>query len=101
MAELYSWLAVQHPGLRTYKAFREKAQELAHADREHRAFYKLLSNMVEPFIDTYNGEALPTKLADETFRRVLNVVQDAENAITLSPEIEMGALNEIASVRLV
>ena len=101
MAVLYSWLAVQHPGLRTYKAFRAKAQELARADREHRAFYKLLSNMVEPFIDTYNGEVLPTKLAEETFRRLLNVVQNAENAITLSPEVEMGAMNEIASVKLI
>jgi hypothetical protein len=57
--------------------------------------------MVEPFIDTYNGEVLPTKLAEETFRRLLNVVQNAENAITLSPEVEMGAMNEIASVKLI
>lgn len=101
MAELYSWLADQHPGLRTYKAFRVKAQELARTDREHGAFYKLLSNMVEPFIDTYSGEILPTELAEETFCRLLHVVQNAENAIKLSPEIEMGAMNEIASIRLI
>jgi hypothetical protein len=101
VSELHSWLAAQHPGLRTYKAFREKAQQLACADKEHRAFYKLLSTMVDPFIDTYNGEALPTELAERTFRRLLNVVQDAENAITLSPEVRMGALNEIASVELI
>ncbi len=101
MSELHSWLAAQHPGLRTYKAFREKAQQLACADKERRAFYKLLSTMVDPFIDTYNGEALPTELAEKTFRRLLNVVENAENAIALSPEVRMGALNEIASVELI
>ncbi len=101
MSELHSWLAAQHPGLRTYKAFKERASALAAADQEHRAFYKLLSTMVDPFIDTYNGEALPTELAEATFRRLLNVVEDAETKIALSPDIRMSALNEIASVEFV
>lgn len=101
MSELHNWLAAQHPGLRTYKAFKERASALAAADQEHRAFYKLLSTMVEPFIDTYNGEALPTELAEATFRRLLTVVEDAENKIMLAPEIKMSALNDLASVELV
>ena len=101
MPELHSWLATQHPGLRTYKAFKERADRLACSDRERRAFYKLLSTMVEPFIDTYNGEALPTELAEATYRRLLAVVQNAENAIALSPDARICTLNEIAAVELV
>jgi hypothetical protein len=101
VSELHSWLARQHPGLRTYKAFKERTSALAAMDQEHRAFYKLLSTMVEPFIDTYNGEALPTELAEQTFRRLLSVVEDAEVKITLAPDIRMNALNELASIELV
>lgn len=101
MSELHSWLAAQHPGLRTYKAFKERASALAATDQEHRAFYKLLSTMVEPFIDTYNGEALPTELAEVTFRRLLSVVEDAETKIALAPDIRMNALNNLASIELV
>lgn len=101
MSELHDWLAAQHPGLRTYKAFKERTSAMAVSDREHRAFYKLLSTMVDPFIDTYNGEALPSELAEVTFRRLLRVVEDAETKITLSPDIRMNALNEIASIELV
>jgi hypothetical protein len=101
VSELYDWLATQHPGLRTYKAFKERASALASSDHERRAFYKLLSTMVDPFIDTYYGEALPSELAAATFRRLLSVVEDAETKIALSPDIRMNALNEIASVDLV
>lgn len=101
MSELHSWLATQHPGLRTYKTFKTRADALASADQEHRAFYKLLSTMVDPFIDTYSAEALPTELAEATFRRLLNIVKEAEIRSSLSPDIRMKALNEIASVELV
>ena len=44
---------------------------------------------------------LPAGVAETTFQRLLSVVRDADNAITLAPDQQIDALNKIASVELV
>jgi hypothetical protein len=101
MTELHTWLSVQHPGLRTYKAFRQKTMQLARSDAEHRALYKLLSSIVDPYIDSYDEEPLPADLAETVFGRLLAIVRDAENSIVLAPMDQVKALNKIAAVELI
>jgi hypothetical protein len=101
MVELHSWLSHQHPGLRTYVALQQKTDALARSDAEHRAIYKLLSSIVDPFIESFDEEPLPAGVADATFHRLLELVRDAEDAITLAPAQQIDALNRIAAVELV
>ena len=101
MGELHDWLSRQHPGLGTYVALQQKISELARTDAEHRAVYKLLSSIIDPFITSFDEEPLPAVFAETTFRRLLDVVHDAENAISLAPDRQIDALNRIASVELV
>jgi hypothetical protein len=101
MVELHGWLSHQHPGLKTYVALQQKTNELARSDAEHRAVYRLLSSVIDPFIASFDEEPLPATLAESTFRRLLDVVRDADNAIVLAPEQQIDALNRIAAVELV
>ena len=101
MVELHSWLSGQHPGLKTYVALQQKTNELAQSDTEHRAVYKLLSSILDPFIASFDEEPLPAGVAETTFQRLLSVVRDADNAISLAPDQQIRVLNKIASVDLV
>src|SRR6202789_3767555 len=101
MVELHSWLSHQHPGLKTYVALRQKTNELAQADADHRAVYRLLSSILDPFIASFDEEPLPAGLAETTFHRLLAVVRDADNATPLPPDQQIDALNRIAAVDLI
>lgn len=101
MVELHSWLSHQHSGLRTYVTLQQMTNELARTDAEHRAVYKLLSSIIDPFIASFDEEPLPAGVAETTFQRLLAVVRDADNAISLAPDQQIDALNRIAAVDLV
>ena len=101
MVELHSWLSHQHSGLKTYVALQQKMNALAETDGEHRAVYRLLSSMLDPFIASFDEEPLPVGVAQSTFQRLLAVVRDAENAITLAPAQQIDAMNKIAAIDLV
>ena len=101
MVELHSWLSHQHSGLKTYVALQQKTNRLAETDGEHRAVYRLLSSMLDPFIASFDEEPLPAAVAESTFQRLLSVVRDAENAITLAPAQQIDAMNKIAAIDLV
>jgi len=57
--------------------------------------------MLDPFIASFDEEPLPVSVAESTYRRLLDVVLDAENAVTLAPDRQIDALNRIAAVQLV
>jgi hypothetical protein len=101
MVELHGWLSHQHPGLKTYVALQKKTNELAQSDADHRAVYKLLSSILDPFIASFDEEPLPAGVAETTFQRLLAVVRDADNSISLAPDQQIDALNKIAAVDLV
>jgi hypothetical protein len=101
MVELYRWLLHRHSGLRTYGALQKLTDELAKTETEHRAVYRLLSSILDPFIASFDEEPLPAGLAETTFHRLLAVVRDADNAIALDPDQQIGALNRMAAVDLI
>jgi hypothetical protein len=101
MSELPSWLSTQHHGLRTYRSLKQKLTRLARADPEHIALYKLLASMVDPYIDSFDEQPLPADVAGKVFGRVLNIVRDAEEAISLAPGDQVRVLNKVAAVELI
>ena len=60
MDELLSWLSQQHHGLRTFKSFEQKAENLIGEEPEHRALYRLLANIVGSYIEAFDEEPLPS-----------------------------------------
>jgi hypothetical protein len=101
MVELHNWLSHQHSGLRTYVALQKMTDELAETDAEHRAVYRLLSSILDPFIASFDEEPLPAGAAETAFQRLLAVVREADNAIALAPDRQIEALNRIAAVDLI
>ncbi|MGA7074519.1 hypothetical protein [Bradyrhizobium sp.] len=101
MVELHSWLSHQHSGLRTYVTLQQMTNELAETDADHRAVYRLLSSIIDPFIASFDEEPLPAGVAETTFQRLLAVVRDADNAVSLAPDQQIDVLNKIAAVDLV
>ena len=101
MVELHNWLSHQHSGLRTYVTLQQMTNELAETDADHRAVYRLLSSIIDPFIASFDEEPLPAGVAETTFQRLLAVVRDADNAVSLAPDQQIDALNKIAAVDLV
>src|ERR1700743_1452756 len=99
MVELHSWLSHQHSGLRTYVTLQQMTDELAETDAEHRAVYRLLSSILDPFIASFDEEPLPAGVAEATFQRLLAVARD--HAIALAPDQQIDALNRIAAVDLI
>jgi hypothetical protein len=75
--------------------------ELAETDAEHRAVYRLLSSILDPFIASFDEEPLPAGAAETAFQRLLAVVREADNAIALAPDRQIEALNRIAAVDLI
>ncbi|MEW6639742.1 MAG: hypothetical protein AB1586_04485 [Pseudomonadota bacterium] len=100
MGELHDWLTRQHPGLRTYKVFQQKALQLASAEPEHRACYRMLAALADGYIDSFDEEPLPVEVAQQAFERLLGVVSDAEQSIQAPPADQLATLNKIAAATL-
>jgi hypothetical protein len=101
MSELHSWLSTQHHGLRTYKSLKQKLTELTRTDPEHIALYRLLTSMIDPYIDSFDEQPLPVDVADKVYKRVLSIVREAEKSISLEPCDRVRALNNVAAVELI
>ncbi|HEY0329743.1 MAG TPA: hypothetical protein VGC77_11655 [Rhodopseudomonas sp.] len=100
MGELHDWLIDQHHGLRTYRAFHQKADQLAQRDSRHRALYRMLALIVTDYIDAYDDQPLPVDVAEAAFDRLLGVVSAAENSLQAPVADQIVTLNRIAEARL-
>jgi hypothetical protein len=101
MSELHNWLRTQHHGLRTYKSLKQKLTARASADPEHAALYRLLASLIDPYIESFDGEPLPVDIADQVFLRVLDIIRYAEDSVSRGPADQIQALNKVASVELI
>jgi hypothetical protein len=98
--EILNWLRPQHNGLRTYKAFQQKALQLARTDREHSAAFFLLASLVGRFIDHYDEEPLPAGVADQAFKQLVGLVEKTAQSLKSSAADQLRILNEIATTEL-
>jgi hypothetical protein len=101
MGELHDWLSRQHPGLKTFKAFRQQMIDRADADARHRALYRLLAGLIGEYISRYDGEPVPVDVAERSYQHLLALVADAEASLTAPAPQQIQALNAIAAATLV
>jgi hypothetical protein len=100
LSDLRDWLAGQHPGLRTYKSFREKALQLCATDAQHRALYRLLANLAGHYVATFDEEPLPVDVASHAYDVFLDLVEQGDRSIDASVEQQLATLNRIAVAEL-
>lgn len=100
MTELRDWLAAQHPGLRTYKQFRDKALALCTTDEQHRALYRLLANLAAQYVADFDEEPLPVDVAKRAYETFLSLVNEADATLGQSAERQLATLNRIAAAEL-
>lgn len=100
MTDLRNWLAGQHPGLRTYKSFRDKALELCATDEQHRALYRLLANLAAHYVAAFDEEPLPVDVAKHAYDTFLELVEEGDRSLGQSAERQLATLNKIAAAEL-
>jgi hypothetical protein len=101
VGELHDWLSRQHPGLKTFKAFRQQMIDRADTDTHHRALYRLLASLAGDYISRYDAEPVPVDVAEQSFRHLLALVADAEASLTAPAAQQIQALNALAAAKLV
>ncbi|WP_426532352.1 hypothetical protein [Bradyrhizobium sp. McL0615] len=74
MNDLHTWLSQQHHGLRTFRTFQQKLDDLGNGDPGQRAMCRLLTGIVGSYIDAFDEEPLPVAVADRAYRRLLDAV---------------------------
>jgi hypothetical protein len=74
MNDLYAWLSQQHHGLRTYRVFQQKLDDLSARDPHQRALCRLLGGIVGGYVENFDEEPLPVAVADRAHQRLLDLV---------------------------
>lgn len=74
MNDLHSWLSQQHHGLRTFKNFQQKLENLSAREPAQQGLYALLSRLVGSYIETYDEAPLPVAVADRAYGQLLDLV---------------------------
>ena len=100
MGTLSDWLAGQHPGLRTYKAFQEKALALSVSETAYRALYRLLADIAGRYVAAFDEKPVPVEVAKRAYETFLDLVKNAEQSIGASFERQVETLNKIAGAEL-
>ena len=74
MNNLHTWLSQQHHGLRTFRAFQQKLDDLGNGDPGQLALCRLLNGIVDSYVETFDEAPLPVAVADRAYQRLLDVV---------------------------
>jgi hypothetical protein len=100
LGALSDWLAGQHPGLRTFKTFQEKALQLSAAEADRRALYRLLAGVAGRYVEAFDEKPVPVDVAKRAYDKFLGLVEGAEQSINASCERQVETLNTIAGAEL-
>ena len=100
MGILSDWLAGQHPGLRTYKTFQEKALQLSVSEAKYRALYRLLADIAGRYVTAYDEKPLPVDVAKQAYEKFLALVKNAEQSIGAPFERQIETLNTVAGAEI-
>jgi hypothetical protein len=98
MNDLYIWLSQQHHGLRTFRAFQQKLDDVSKNDPEQRALCRLLSDIVGSYVDTFDEEPLPVAVADRAYGRLLDLVASLD--FNASADRRLADINRVAAYDL-
>jgi hypothetical protein len=95
MNDLSTWLANQHHGLRTFRAFEQKLHEIGSGDPGQRAICRLLSAVVGNHVDAYDEAPLPVAVADRAHRHLLELVSSID--FSAGTERRLADINRVAA----
>lgn len=98
MNDLYTWLSQQHHGLRTFRAFQQKLDEVSKHDPEQRALCRLLNTIVGSYVDTFDEEPLPVAVADRAYDRLLELTAGIDFGATA--DRRLADINRVAACDL-
>jgi hypothetical protein len=98
MNNLHNWLSQQHHGLRTFRAFQQKLDDLGDGDPGQRAMCRLLKNIVGSYIDAFDEDPLPVAVADHAYQRLLEMVASLD--FDGNAERRLADINRVAALDL-
>src|SRR3977135_2105930 len=95
MNDLHTWLSQQHHGLRTFRTFQQKLDDVSNSDPEQRALCRLLNAVVDSYVDTFDDAPLPVAVADLAYRRLLEMVASLD--FSASADRRLADINRVAA----
>jgi hypothetical protein len=98
MNDLHTWLSQQHHGLRTFRTFQQKLDDVSKSDPEQRALCRLLNTVVGSYVDTFDEELLPVAVADLAYCRLLELVAGLD--FSASADRRLPDINRVAACDL-
>ena len=98
MNDLSTWLSKQHHGLRTFRTFQQKLDEISTGDPEQRALCRLMNSVVGSYVDAYDEEPLPVAMADRAYDRLLELVSSVD--FDAGAERRLADINRVAACDL-
>src|SRR5258705_8053401 len=96
--DLHIWLSQQHHGLRTFRTFQQKLNEISKSDPEQRALCRLLNTIVGSYVDTYDEQPLPVAVADRAYQRLLDLMAGVD--FSASANRRLADINRVAACDL-
>jgi hypothetical protein len=97
MNDLHTWLSQQHHGLRTFRTFQQKLDDVCRDYPDQRALCRLLNTVVGSYVDTFDEEPLPVEVADRAYSRLLDV---ASLDFSASADRRLADANRVAALDL-
>jgi hypothetical protein len=98
MNNLHHWLSRQHHGLRTFRIFQQKLDDLSSGDPGQRAMCRLLKSIVGSYIDAFDEDPLPVAVADHAYQRLLDMVGSLD--FEGNPGRRLADINRVATLDL-
>ena len=98
MNDLHIWLSQQHHGLRTFRTFQQKLDDVSRHDPGQRALCRLLDSVVGSYVDTFDEEPLPVAVADRAYGRLLDLVASLD--FHASADRRLADINRVAACDL-
>ena len=98
MNNLHTWLSQQHHGLRTFRVFQQKLDDVSRGDPQQLALCRLLSTVVDSYVDTFDEEPLPVEVADRAYNRLLELVASLD--FNASADRRLADVNRVAACDL-
>ena len=74
MNDLHAWLSEQHHGLRTFRTFQQKLETIGRDDPAQRGLCRVLSSLVDSYVEAFDEAPLPVEVADGAYQRLLALV---------------------------
>lgn len=98
MNDLHGWLSEQHHGLQTFRIFQQKLETLGRDDPDQRGLCRLLSGLVDGYVEAFDEAPLPVEVADSTYQRLLALVASLD--LRGDAERRLADINRLATSEL-